>query len=61
MQFGIFDHLDRGEMPLKEFYESRLKLIEAYDQAGFDAYHLAEQHRAPRPAKEPQTAATGVR
>jgi len=33
MQFGIFDHLDRNDLPLNEFYEARLKLIEAYEQA----------------------------
>src|ERR671918_127906 len=47
MEFGVFDHLDRGEVPLKEFYESRLELIEAYDQAGFYAYHVAEHHATP--------------
>jgi alkanesulfonate monooxygenase SsuD/methylene tetrahydromethanopterin reductase-like flavin-dependent oxidoreductase (luciferase family) len=47
MEFGVFDHLDRGEVPLKEFYQSRLKLIEAYDQAGFYAYHVAEHHATP--------------
>jgi alkanesulfonate monooxygenase SsuD/methylene tetrahydromethanopterin reductase-like flavin-dependent oxidoreductase (luciferase family) len=47
MEFGIFDHLDRNDLPLKEFYESRLKLIEAYEQAGFYAYHVAEHHSTP--------------
>ena len=47
MEFGVFDHLDRGEVPLKEFYESRLKLVETYDQTGFYAYHLAEHHATP--------------
>jgi alkanesulfonate monooxygenase SsuD/methylene tetrahydromethanopterin reductase-like flavin-dependent oxidoreductase (luciferase family) len=47
MEFGVFDHLDRGSAPLKEFYESRLKLIEVYDRAGFYAYHLAEHHSTP--------------
>src|SRR5213593_576736 len=47
MEFGVFDHLDRGSAPLKEFYESRLKLIEAYDRAGFYAYHVAEHHSTP--------------
>jgi alkanesulfonate monooxygenase SsuD/methylene tetrahydromethanopterin reductase-like flavin-dependent oxidoreductase (luciferase family) len=47
MEFGIFDHLDRNHLPLREFYESRLKLIEAYDRAGFYAYHLAEHHSTP--------------
>jgi alkanesulfonate monooxygenase SsuD/methylene tetrahydromethanopterin reductase-like flavin-dependent oxidoreductase (luciferase family) len=47
MEFGIFDHLDRNELPLREFYEARLKLIEAYEAAGFYAYHLAEHHSTP--------------
>lgn len=47
MEFGVFDHLDRGDPPLNDFYESRLKLIEAYDRAGFYAYHVAEHHSTP--------------
>jgi alkanesulfonate monooxygenase SsuD/methylene tetrahydromethanopterin reductase-like flavin-dependent oxidoreductase (luciferase family) len=47
MEFGIFDHLDRSGLPLKEYYEARLKLIEAYDRAGFYAYHVAEHHSTP--------------
>ncbi len=47
MEFGIFDHLDRGSVPLREFYESRLKLAEAYDRAGFRGYHIAEHHATP--------------
>ncbi|MGE5220051.1 MAG: LLM class flavin-dependent oxidoreductase [Chloroflexota bacterium] len=47
MEFGIFDHLDRNDLPLNEFYESRLKLIEAYENAGFYAYHVAEHHSTP--------------
>ncbi|HWP60580.1 MAG TPA: LLM class flavin-dependent oxidoreductase [Candidatus Acidoferrales bacterium] len=44
---GVFDHLDRGALPLNEFYEARLKLIEAYDRLGFDTYHVAEHHSTP--------------
>lgn len=47
MEFGIFDHLDRNDLALKDFYEARLKLIEAYEQAGFYAYHVAEHHSTP--------------
>jgi alkanesulfonate monooxygenase SsuD/methylene tetrahydromethanopterin reductase-like flavin-dependent oxidoreductase (luciferase family) len=47
MEFGIFDHLDRNDLPLREYYEDRLKLVEAYDQAGFYSYHLAEHHSTP--------------
>jgi len=47
MNFGVFDHLDRSALPLEEFYEARLKLAEAYDRAGFYAYHIAEHHSTP--------------
>ena len=47
MDLGVFDHLDRREAPLHEFYESRLRLLERYDAAGFAAYHLAEHHATP--------------
>jgi alkanesulfonate monooxygenase SsuD/methylene tetrahydromethanopterin reductase-like flavin-dependent oxidoreductase (luciferase family) len=47
MEFGVFDHLDRGAAPLKTFYAARLNLVEAYDRAGFYAYHLAEHHSTP--------------
>ena len=47
MDFGIFDHLDRGDVPLAEFYETRLKLAEAYDRGGFFCYHVAEHHSTP--------------
>ncbi|HEY3302764.1 MAG TPA: LLM class flavin-dependent oxidoreductase [Candidatus Binatia bacterium] len=47
MEFGVFDHLDRGAAPLKDFYAARLNLVEAYDCAGFYAYHLAEHHSTP--------------
>ena len=47
MQFGIFDHLDRNKLPLKDYYEARLQLIETYDREGFYAYHVAEHHSTP--------------
>lgn len=47
MRFGVFDHMDRGEESLSIQYEQRLKLIEAYDRAGFFCYHLAEHHATP--------------
>jgi alkanesulfonate monooxygenase SsuD/methylene tetrahydromethanopterin reductase-like flavin-dependent oxidoreductase (luciferase family) len=47
MDFGVFDHLDRYDVPLNEYYEARLKLIELYDSAGFFGYHLAEHHATP--------------
>ena len=47
MRFGIFDHLDDSGQPLNRHFEQRLQLIEAYDRAGFHAYHLAEHHNTP--------------
>ncbi len=47
MEFGVFDHLDRNDLPLADYYEARLKIIEAYDQAGFYSYHVAEHHATP--------------
>ena len=47
MRFGIFDHLDDSGVPLARHFEDRLKLIEAYDRAGYYAYHLAEHHNTP--------------
>jgi alkanesulfonate monooxygenase SsuD/methylene tetrahydromethanopterin reductase-like flavin-dependent oxidoreductase (luciferase family) len=47
LEFGVFDHVDRNARPLTEFYEDRLKLIEAYDRAGFYGYHCAEHHFTP--------------
>src|ERR1700745_3096716 len=47
MEFGIFDHLDRYGGSLADYYEDRLKIAEAYDRAGFYAYHVAEHHSTP--------------
>jgi alkanesulfonate monooxygenase SsuD/methylene tetrahydromethanopterin reductase-like flavin-dependent oxidoreductase (luciferase family) len=47
MKLGVFDHMDRGVAPLDRFYEERLKLVEAYDRAGFHGYHVAEHHATP--------------
>ena len=47
LEFGIFDHVDRHDQPLRDFYEDRLKLMEAYDRAGIYGYHCAEHHSTP--------------
>ncbi len=47
MEFGIFDHVDRSDEPLADYYESRLKLVESYDRCGFYCYHVAEHHSTP--------------
>ena len=47
LEFGVFDHLDRNDLPLHQYYEERLKVIEAFDACGFYAYHVAEHHFTP--------------
>ena len=47
MKFGVFDHLDRNDLPLADFYEQRLEFVELYDRLGFYSYHLAEHHGTP--------------
>src|ERR1700722_1020330 len=47
LEFGVFDHLDRNDLALQDFYEQRLAIIEALDRAGFYAYHVAEHHFTP--------------
>ncbi|MGE4046504.1 MAG: LLM class flavin-dependent oxidoreductase [Acetobacteraceae bacterium] len=47
MKLGVFDHMDRGQVPLDRFFEERLQLVEAYDRAGFHGYHVAEHHSTP--------------
>jgi alkanesulfonate monooxygenase SsuD/methylene tetrahydromethanopterin reductase-like flavin-dependent oxidoreductase (luciferase family) len=47
MKFGVFDHVDRFGLPLSQFYEERLQIVEAYDRNGFYAYHVAEHHSTP--------------
>jgi alkanesulfonate monooxygenase SsuD/methylene tetrahydromethanopterin reductase-like flavin-dependent oxidoreductase (luciferase family) len=48
MEFGIFDHVDRGgDTPLPDYYEARLRLVELYDRGGFYCYHVAEHHSTP--------------
>src|ERR1700692_966318 len=47
MRFGVFDHLDRDDQALGDYYSARLQIIEAYDRRGFYAYHVAEHHATP--------------
>ena len=47
MDLGVFDHLDRGNIPLDAYYEARLRVIEMYDRGGFYGYHVAEHHATP--------------
>lgn len=47
LEFGVFDHLDRGRRSIAELYAERLQLIEQFERCGFYAYHLAEHHSTP--------------
>ncbi len=47
MRLGVFDHMDRGPGPLDQFFADRMRLVEAYDRAGFYGYHVAEHHATP--------------
>ncbi len=47
MDIGVFDHLDRGSKGDTQFYRERLRIAEAFEQAGFYSYHFAEHHFTP--------------
>jgi alkanesulfonate monooxygenase SsuD/methylene tetrahydromethanopterin reductase-like flavin-dependent oxidoreductase (luciferase family) len=47
IDIGIFDHMDRGNRPAREVFESRVRQVQRYDEAGFYAYHVAEHHGTP--------------
>lgn len=47
IEFGLFDWIDLGPNSIGELYESRIKLAELADRAGFYGYHLAEHHGTP--------------
>jgi alkanesulfonate monooxygenase SsuD/methylene tetrahydromethanopterin reductase-like flavin-dependent oxidoreductase (luciferase family) len=44
---GMFDWIDRRQVPLRQLYAERLKLLEEADGAGLFCYHLAEHHGTP--------------
>ena len=47
IEFGVIDHIDRQDRPIADTYDSRLKLIEMYDRAGFSTFHPTEHHSTP--------------
>lgn len=47
MRFGAFDHIDDNGQPLAQQLADRLRLVEVYDKAGYETYHLAEHHGTP--------------
>jgi alkanesulfonate monooxygenase SsuD/methylene tetrahydromethanopterin reductase-like flavin-dependent oxidoreductase (luciferase family) len=45
IRFGVFDHIEHlPGVSLSKLYADRLTQMEALDEAGFFAYHLAEHH-----------------
>jgi len=47
MQFGIFDHVDDSGRSLPDHFEARLQMVQAFEEAGFSRYHVAEHHGTP--------------
>jgi alkanesulfonate monooxygenase SsuD/methylene tetrahydromethanopterin reductase-like flavin-dependent oxidoreductase (luciferase family) len=47
VEFGVFDHIDRGGRELERLYDDRLRLVEAYERLGFHGYFVAEHHATP--------------
>lgn len=47
MKFGIFDHVDRSDLPLAELLRKRIEYVIAAESAGFHCYHVAEHHGTP--------------
>jgi alkanesulfonate monooxygenase SsuD/methylene tetrahydromethanopterin reductase-like flavin-dependent oxidoreductase (luciferase family) len=47
LEFGTIDHIDRQNIPTAEIFDSRLKLLQMYDQAGFTTHHVTEHHSTP--------------
>jgi alkanesulfonate monooxygenase SsuD/methylene tetrahydromethanopterin reductase-like flavin-dependent oxidoreductase (luciferase family) len=47
LQFGVFDHMDRGASPPAQMFRERLRLLDTYEQGGFYSYHVAEHHSTP--------------
>lgn len=47
IKFGVFDHMDSNGRSLREQFDERFLLAEAYDRNGFHAYHVAEHHSTP--------------
>ena len=47
MEFGVFDHVDRSGVPLRQFFEERIQIAQAFERHGFYCYHIAEHHFTP--------------
>ena len=47
MKIGLFDHIEDSGRALATTFDERLRFIQAADEAGFYAVHLAEHHCSP--------------
>ena len=47
MKFGIFDHVDRSDLPLNQILEKRIEYVKSIEANGFYSYHVAEHHATP--------------
>lgn len=47
MRFGIFDQMEKVDVPLHQVYEDRLELLKRADEAGFWCYFKSEHHLTP--------------
>jgi alkanesulfonate monooxygenase SsuD/methylene tetrahydromethanopterin reductase-like flavin-dependent oxidoreductase (luciferase family) len=47
MKIGLFDHVERSDLPLATQFDERLRFVAAADEAGIYAYHVAEHHGSP--------------
>lgn len=47
MKVGLFDHVERNDLPLATQFEERLRYVAMADQLGFYCYHVAEHHASP--------------
>jgi hypothetical protein len=48
VEFGVFDHLDRNDAALRDNYEQRLQITEAFDAATSAWPPLSEVERTMR-------------
>src|SRR4029078_9653974 len=39
--------VDRSGVPLRQFFEDRIQIAQAYERFGFYCYHIAEHHFTP--------------
>lgn len=47
MKFGLFDHVDRNNLPLAQQFDERIEYVKLAEKLGFCNYHVAEHHATP--------------